>query len=81
MTNRALRFTILLIWCAIGLALILLPWSDFWEINSFLYEFPALALFLKSPFLRGAVSGLGFMNVLLALESFRHPGSSVARRT
>jgi len=31
--------------------------------------------------LRGAISGLGFMNVLLSLEAFRHRTPSAARRT
>ena len=81
MKNRAARISILLIWFALGLALILVPWSEYWDGNSFLYQFPALGLFLENPFLRGAISGLGFMNVLMALESFRHPAASVAGRT
>jgi hypothetical protein len=81
MKNRAVRVPILLIWCALGLTLILVPWSAIWESNSYLYQFPALALFLENPYLRGAVSGLGFMNVLLALEAFRHPPAGVPSRT
>jgi len=80
MMSRAVRIPLLLFWLAFGLALILVPWSDYWEANYFLYQYPALGIFLKNPFLRGAVSGLGFMNVLLSLESFRH-GVSLARRT
>ena len=57
----------------LGLALILVPWSDIWETNYFLYQYPALGLLLKNPFLRGAISGLGFMNVLLSLEEFPPP--------
>jgi hypothetical protein len=79
--SRAVRVPILLLWLVFGLALILVPWSDIWEINYFLYQYPALGLVLKNPFVRGAISGLGFMNVLLSLEAFRHRTAAVASRT
>jgi hypothetical protein len=79
--SRIARVILLLLWLAFGLALILVPWSDIWEANYFLYQYPALGVFLKNPFLRGAISGLGFMNVLLSLEAFRHRTLSAARRT
>src|SRR5271154_6368097 len=79
--SRIARVIILLFWLLFGLALILVPWSDIWETNYFLFQYPALAIFLKSPYLRGAISGLGFMNVLLALEAFRHPTAAAANRT
>ncbi|MGA2509853.1 MAG: hypothetical protein ABSG27_06440 [Candidatus Acidiferrales bacterium] len=79
--SRIARVILLLLWLAFGLALILVPWSDIWEANYFLYQYPALGVFLKNPFLRGAISGLGFMNVLLSLEAFRHRTPSAARRT
>jgi len=80
MMTRSLRILLLIFWLELGLALLLVPWSDFWEINFFLYQYPALGLFLKNPFLRGAISGLGFMNVLLSLEGFRHRSAATASR-
>jgi len=68
------------LWMLLGLALILAPWSDYWETNYFLYQYPALAFWLKNPFARGAVSGLGFMNVVMSLEAFRQRASAVASR-
>jgi len=79
--RRVLRIPVLLIWLVLGLALIVVPWSELWETNYFLYQYPALGLFVKSPFLRGAISGLGFMNVLFSLEAFRHRTSAIASRT
>lgn len=76
-----LRIPILLLWLLFGMALILVPWSDLWDKNYFLYHYPALGIFVKNPFLRGAISGLGFMNVLMSLDAFRHPHAAVARRT
>ena len=72
---------LLLLWIVFGLALILVPWSNFWDANYYLYEYPILGLLLKNAYLRGAVSGLGFMNVLLSLEAFRRGTSSVAKRS
>jgi hypothetical protein len=79
--NRIMRVLILLLWLVLGLALILVPWSDIWDTNYFLYQYPALGIFLKNPFLRGAISGLGFMNVLLSLESFRRRTTAIVNRT
>jgi hypothetical protein len=79
--NRIVRVPLLLFWLVFGLALILVPWSDIWEANYFLYQYPALGLFLKNAFLRGAISGLGFMDILLSLEAFRRRTASIASRT
>ena len=79
--NRVLRVILLLIWIELGFALVLLPWSDIWEMNIFLFQYPALGFLIKNAFFRGAISGLGVMNVLLALESFRHRSAAVVTRT
>ncbi len=81
MIRPLVRVPLLLLWLALGLALIVIPWSDLWETNYFLYQYPALAIVVKNPFVRGAISGLGFMNVLLSLESFRRRAAAVASRT
>ena len=79
--SRIVRVPILLIWLALGLVLILVPWLDSWETNYLFYQYPALGLLLKNPFVRGAISGLGFMNILLSLEAFRRRVPTVASRT
>ena len=76
-----LRIPMLFVWLLFGMALILVPWSDLWDTNYFLYHYPALGIFVKSPFLSGAISGLGFMNVLMSLDAFRQPDAAVARRS
>ena len=50
-----------------GLLLVLLPWSAFWERNYFVEWSPVLTGFLTSNYTRGAVSGLGILNVWAAL--------------
>jgi hypothetical protein len=77
MMNRVLRVVLLLLWLELGLALILVPWSEVWDMNYFLYQYPTLAFLVKNSFLRGAISGLGLMNVLFALEAFRSRTSIV----
>jgi hypothetical protein len=79
--SRIVRVPILLIWFVLGLILILVPWLDSWETNYLFYQYPMLGLLLKNPFMRGAISGLGFMNVLLSLESLRKKVVTVARRS
>ena len=48
----------------VGLLLIVLPWSTFWEGNYFGDAWPALQPVLKNDFVRGAVSGLGVVNII-----------------
>jgi hypothetical protein len=50
-----------------GLLLILIPWSAFWDRNYFVEAVPALRAVLTNNFVRGAVSGLGLVNLLAAL--------------
>ena len=47
-----------------GLLLIVLPWSAFWERNYFAYLMPMLQPLIANNFVRGAVSGLGVLNLL-----------------
>lgn len=81
MSKRIVKIIVLLFWLELGLALILAPWSNAWDANFFLYQYPFLGFFVKNPFLRGAVSGLGFVDVMLALEAFRRETSAIVDRT
>ena len=48
----------------VGLLLIVLPWwPAFWEHNYFAITWPPLRTVLANNFVRGAVSGLGFVNL------------------
>jgi hypothetical protein len=80
MMIRVLRVVLLLFWLELGLVLILVPWSEVWETNYFLYQYPLLGFLIRNPFLKGAVSGLGLMNVLFSIAAFR-VRRTVARRT
>lgn len=49
----------------VGLLLILVPWSAFWERNYFARSLPLVRSLLEDNFLRGAVSGLGLVNLMM----------------
>lgn len=55
-----------------------MPWSAFWERNYFVESLPFLQDLLKNNFVRGAVSGLGLVNLaigfidLASVMSTRH---------
>ena len=50
-----------------GLLLVLIPWSAFWERNYFFEWSPVLSGLMTSNYTRGAISGLGLINVWAAL--------------
>ncbi len=45
----------------------LIPWSVFWERNYFAEAVPALRIALTNNYVRGAVSGLGIVNIVFGL--------------
>jgi hypothetical protein len=81
MAHRVLRIVILLVWLEFGLVLVLVPWSEIWEANYFLYQYPGFGFFAKNPFLRGAISGLGVLNVLFSIGAFRRSSDAVPSRS
>jgi hypothetical protein len=50
-----------------GLVLLLVPWSAYWEQNYFVQSWPAVQELITNDFVRGAVSGLGLVNLLAGL--------------
>jgi len=66
--NLALRILWTLICFELGILLILAPWSGFWESNFFLQRYPDMIPYLLNPYARGAVSGLGLLDILVAFS-------------
>ncbi len=66
----------------VGLLLILIPWSTFWDHNYFAESFPLVRDAVTNNYVRGAVSGLGLLNVYAALaelaDVFLHRGGDEA---
>ena len=74
--NRFVHALLVLLCFEMGAVLLYLPWSVFWEQNYFLSRFPLLIPLVLHPSLRGAVSGLGVLDLVLAASMVRrgpHP--------
>jgi hypothetical protein len=51
----------------IGFALLVVPWSAFWDRNYFAEALPPIHVVITNNFVRGAVSGLGLINIFAGL--------------
>lgn len=64
----------ILICFEVGILLIVLPWTQYWDDNFFLYFItgklnrPWFPAFMTSGYVRGAVTGLGVLNILAGLR-------------
>ncbi len=62
-----------------GVLLVLAPWSALWQRNYFAAQFPTLGQWMLSPYIKGAVTGIGLVTVLGGLRDLvsafmmRHP--------
>ncbi|MGH9804656.1 MAG: hypothetical protein ACRD4D_05750 [Candidatus Acidiferrales bacterium] len=63
MLPRLLLFTLVLFCLELGVFLVVLPWTGIWERNFFLFRYPELAGLLLDFRLRGAISGLGLVDI------------------
>jgi hypothetical protein len=52
----------------VGIILIVIPWTSLWDANYLLQPYPSVRALLLSGYLRGTVSGLGLVNIVLALD-------------
>jgi len=59
-------------WLAAGSFLILFPWQSKWENNYILYRYSSLRPVVSNPFLKGAVLGLGLVNLLIGFQEIAH---------
>ena len=55
---------------AVGVFLVAFPWSDAWSFNSLQSYWPALENVWEDPHFKGALTGLGLVNIYLALLEF-----------
>jgi hypothetical protein len=61
------RLLIVAFFFEFGFALLIVPWSAFWDRNYFAEMVPALHEVITNNYVRGAVSGLGVINLLSGL--------------
>ncbi|MBI4747352.1 MAG: hypothetical protein HY774_02620 [Acidobacteria bacterium] len=68
----------ILICFEIGALLIILPWSSYWNENFFLFYLTSyfhsdiFLQFMQSGYVRGAVTGLGIINVVMGFLEILH---------
>jgi len=65
--NRIYRALLVVLAFEMGALLLYLPWSIYWEQNYFLSHYPSLMRIVLHPSFRGAISGLGVLDILLAI--------------
>jgi hypothetical protein len=70
--NRILQVLLILLCFEMGALLLYLPWSVYWDQNYFLSHMPALIPVLLHPSFRGAVSGMGVLDIILGLHLISH---------
>jgi hypothetical protein len=51
----------------LGLVLVVVPWSMYWDRNYFAQALPAVHQLITNNFVRGAVSGLGVINMAIGI--------------
>jgi hypothetical protein len=65
--RRFLGFCLIIFAFELGLFLLVFPWLRPWEMSWIPLHSPRLASFWMSPYFRGALSGLGLLNIYVAL--------------
>ena len=56
----------------VGVVLLVFPWSEYWDNNFFSNWIPIVRDFWNNAYVRGAVSGLGIVNIYISFsELFR----------
>jgi len=62
-----MRLVFVLLFLEVGFVLVVLPWLAFWDRNYFAQLVPPLQAVITNNFVRGAVSGLGVINVVVGV--------------
>jgi hypothetical protein len=63
-----MRLLLVVFFLEVGLVLILAPWSQYWDRNYFAQALPGVYAVITNNFVRGAVSGLGVVNVAAGIS-------------
>jgi hypothetical protein len=58
----------------IGVIVLVLPWSSLWNNNPLLLSYPHLSEFLSYGATRGVFSGIGLLNLWIAVDDTLHRG-------
>jgi len=61
------RLVLVVFFLEVGLVLTLAPWSAYWDRNYFAETMPVVHALITNNFVRGAVTGLGLVNICAAV--------------
>ena len=61
------RLVLVIFFLEVGLVLTLAPWSAYWDRNYFAETLPAVRSLITNNFVRGAITGLGVINICAAV--------------
>jgi len=70
--RRADLFLRVMVRLYIGLILIFLPWTHVWDFNRFFLYYAHVSRVMESGAMRGLVSGLGLLNLWIAISEAIH---------
>lgn len=62
-----MRWLLGLLFIEVGVVLAVVPWSAYWDRNYFAESIPLLQALITNNFVRGAVSGLGLINLAIGV--------------
>ncbi len=65
--HRVLAFCLIVFAFELGLFLLVFPWLKLWELSWVPVHSRSFAKLWMSPYFRGAISGLGLLNIYIAL--------------
>ena len=68
---RLVRVLCTLFLFELGVILLFLPWLSLWDRNYFLSHYPSLRPFLLNPSVRGVITGLGALDIVVAAGMLR----------
>ncbi len=68
--RRVLGFCLAVFAFELGLFLLLFPWLSAWDLNWVPMHSPLLSSIWMSRYFRGALSGLGLLNIYIAIAEF-----------
>lgn len=69
--RRVLGFCLVIFALELGLFLLFFPWRRDWEMSWIPVHSPKLAAVWMSSYFRGAISGLGLLNIAVAFTEFK----------
>ena len=65
--NGLSRALVVFYFVEVGLALVIIPWTQFWDRNYFVEAWSTTEAALTSPAIRGAVTGVGIVSLWAAV--------------